>query len=101
MTNIVDFRTGQTVDPNDLPDAETTEATEATFDRLHEEMKECGDQVFEWLEEWCKAGHDGQAALWMILRTASDIACELAPNEKEASLFIDDATSRDDVEAQQ
>jgi hypothetical protein len=98
MTNIVDFRTGQPVDPNDLPDAETTEAT---FDRLHEEMKECGDQVFNWIEEWCNAGHDGKAALWMILRTASDIACEMAPNETEASLFIDDATSRDDVEAQQ
>tara|TARA_R100001086_G_scaffold224103_1_gene141961 strand:- start:324 stop:620 length:297 start_codon:yes stop_codon:yes gene_type:complete len=98
MMNIVDFRTGQPVDPKDLPDADETEAT---FDRLHEEMRECGDQVFEWIEEWCKAGHDGQAGLWMILRTASDIAYDLAPNEKEASLFIDDATSRDDVEAQQ
>ena len=92
---IVDFRTGQPVDPNDLPDAE------ATFDRLHEEMRECEDQVFNWIEQWCKAGHNGQAALWQILRTASDIACEMAPNEKEASLFIDDATSRDDVGAQQ
>ena len=95
MTNIVDFETRQPVDAQDLADADET------FNKLHDEMRECGDQVFKWIEEWCKAGHDGQAGLWMILRTASDIACEMAPNETEASLFIDDATSRDDVEAQQ
>tara|TARA_R110002020_G_scaffold29711_2_gene93746 strand:- start:1281 stop:1574 length:294 start_codon:yes stop_codon:yes gene_type:complete len=96
--NIVDFRTGHPVDPNDLPDAETTDET---FNKLHDEMRECGEQVFNWIESWCKAGHDGQAALWMVLRTAADVAYEMAPNETEASLFIDDATSRDDVEAQQ
>jgi len=92
---IVDFRTGQPVDPKELADADET------FNKLHDEMAECGDQVFEWIEAWCKAGHDGQAGLWMILRTASDIAYELAPNENEAKLFIDDAVLRDDMEAQQ
>ena len=95
MTNIVDFETRQPVDAQDLADADEN------FNKLHDEMRECGDQVFKWIEEWCKAGHDGQAGLWMILRTASDIACEMAPNETEASLFIDEATSRDDAEAQQ
>jgi len=95
MTNIVDFETRQPVDAQDLADADEN------FNKLHDEMAECGDQVFEWIESWCKAGHDGQAGLWMILRTASDISYELAPNENEAKLFIDDAVLRDDMEAQQ
>ena len=95
---IVDFRTGHPVDPKDLPDAETTDET---FNKLHDEMRECGEQVFDWIEAWCEAGHDGQAALWMVLRTAADVAYEMAPNQEEAKLFIDDAVLRDDLEAQQ
>jgi hypothetical protein len=94
---IVDFRTGQPVDPKDLPDADDSE----TFNQLYGEMKECGEQVFDWLEEWMKAGHDGQASLWMVLRTAADIAYDLAPDENAARLFINDAVLRDDAEAQQ
>jgi len=95
MTNIVDFETRKPVDAKELADAEDT------FNKLHDEMRECGDQVFNWIESWCKAGHDGQAALWMVLRTAADVAYEMAPNEDEAMHFINDAVSRDDLEAQQ
>jgi hypothetical protein len=48
-----------------------------------------------------QAGHDGQASLWMVLRTAADIAYDLASDETAARLFIDDAVLRDDAEAQQ
>ena len=95
MNNIVDFETRRPVDAQELADAEDT------FNKLHDEMRECGEQVFDWIEEWCKAGHDGQAALWMVLRTAADVAYEMAPNEDEALHFINDAVSRDDLEAQQ
>jgi len=95
MTNIVDFETRKPVDAKELADADET------FNKLHDEMRECGEQVFDWIEEWCKAGHDGQAALWMVLRTAADVAYEMAPNEDEAIHFINDAVSRDDLEAQQ
>ena len=95
MTNIVDFETRRPVDAQELADAEDT------FTKLHDEMRECEDQVFNWIEQWCKAGHNGQAALWMVLRTAADVAYEMAPNQEGAKLFIDDAVLRDDLEAQQ